>query len=95
MSQLQIRLFGPYLGSFSANSYGYYPQMSQYLSSNFRIFASARIVRIWSPPYLQGLSALMTGTGLLPYIRPLFESFMLSGLNDFRAYRPYRQYGFF
>jgi hypothetical protein len=57
--------------------------------------ASSWLVRIWSPPYLQGLSALMTGTGLLPYIRPLFESFMLSGLNDFRAYRPYRQYGFF
>jgi len=37
----------------------------------------------------------MTGTGLLPYIRPLFESFMPSGLNDFRAYRPYRQGGFF
>jgi len=37
----------------------------------------------------------MTGTGLLPYIRPLIESFMPSGLNDFRAYRPYRQGGFF
>ena len=57
--------------------------------------ASLLIVRIWSPPYLQGLCALMTGTGLLPYIRPLIESFMPSGLNDFRAYRPYRQGGFF
>jgi predicted amidophosphoribosyltransferase len=30
-------------------------------------------IRIWSPPYLQGLIHLMTGTGLLPYIRPLSE----------------------
>jgi hypothetical protein len=47
------------------------------------------------PPILQGLCAFMTGTGLLPYIRPLFESSTLSGLNDFRAYRPYRRVGFF
>ena len=57
--------------------------------------ASPLEVRIWSPPYLQGLCAFMTGTGLLPYIRPLFESVIPSGLNDFRAYRPYRQGGFF
>jgi len=25
---LQVRLIGPYLSSFSTNSYGYYPQMS-------------------------------------------------------------------
>ncbi len=48
MTRLQIRLFGSSFGSFSANSYGYYPQMSQNLSSNFRIFTSARIVR--QPP---------------------------------------------
>jgi len=45
MSQLQIRLFGPYFSSFSTNSYGYYSQMSQNLPSNFRIFALARIAR--------------------------------------------------
>jgi hypothetical protein len=45
MSWLQIRLFGPYLSSFSTNSYGYYSQMSQNLVSNIQIFASARIVR--------------------------------------------------
>ena len=56
--------------------------------------ASSLIVRIWSPPYLQGLCAFMTGTGLLPYIRPLCEEIISSGLNDFRAYRPYRQGGF-
>ena len=30
-------------------------------------------VRIWSPPFLQGFFHWMTGTGLLPYIRPLGE----------------------
>jgi len=45
MSWLQIRLFGPYLSSFSTNSYGYYSQMSQNLVSNIQIFASALIVR--------------------------------------------------
>jgi hypothetical protein len=79
MTRLQIRLIGPYFRSFSTNSYGYYSQTSQNLVSNFRIFASARIVRIWSPPYLQGLCALMTGTGLLPYIRPLFEGIYTLG----------------
>jgi hypothetical protein len=54
MSQLQIRLFGPYFGSFSTNSYAITPQMSQNLSSNFRIFASARIVR--QPP--EGMPAI-------------------------------------
>ena len=34
--------------------------------------------RIWSPPFLQGLCVLMTGTGLLPYIRPLFKSNSIS-----------------
>ncbi|MET0090040.1 MAG: methyl-accepting chemotaxis protein, partial [Candidatus Thiodiazotropha sp.] len=28
------------------------------------------ITRIWSPPHLQGILWLMSGTGLLPYIRP-------------------------
>ncbi len=45
MSWLQIRLFGPYLSSFSINSYGYYSQMSQNLVSNIQIFASSLIVR--------------------------------------------------
>jgi hypothetical protein len=48
MIRLQIQLFGPYFSSFSTNSYGYYSQTSQNLVSNFRIFASARIVR--QPP---------------------------------------------
>ena len=45
MSWLQIHLFGPYLSSFSTNSYGYYSQTSQNLISNDQIFASALIVR--------------------------------------------------
>jgi hypothetical protein len=45
MDWLQIRLFGPYLSSFSTNSYGYYSQKSQKLFSNSQIFASAQIVR--------------------------------------------------
>ncbi len=45
MNWLQIRLFGPYLSSFSTNSYGYYSQMIQNLASNIQIFASAQIVR--------------------------------------------------
>ena len=45
ISWLQIRLFGPYLNSFSTNSYGYYSQMSQDLASNIQVFASALIVR--------------------------------------------------
>ena len=79
MNWLQIRLFGSYFSSFSTNSYGYYSQMSENLISNDQIFASAQIVRIWSPPYLQGLCAFMTGTGLLPYIRPLCEEIYILG----------------
>ena len=45
MNWLQIRLFGPYLSSFSANSYGYYSQMSQNPFSNGQTFASALVVR--------------------------------------------------
>jgi hypothetical protein len=45
MNWLQIRLFGPYLSSFSTNSYGYYSLMSQNLFSNSQIFASALIAR--------------------------------------------------
>ena len=45
MSWLQIRLFGPYLSSFSTNSYSYYSQMSENLDSNPQVFASAPIVR--------------------------------------------------
>jgi len=42
---LQIQLFGPYFSSFSTNSYGYYSQTSQNLTSNIQTFASALIVR--------------------------------------------------
>jgi hypothetical protein len=45
MNWLQIRLFGPYLSSFSTNSYGYYSQKSQNLFSNGQLFASAQIDR--------------------------------------------------
>ena len=34
--------------------------------------------RIWSPPFLQGLFIVMTGTGLLPYIRPHYKSNLIS-----------------
>ena len=61
---------------------------------HLRLFLESKTV-YGLPPILQGLCAFMTGTGLLPYIRPLFESSTLSGLNDFRAYRPYRRVGFF
>jgi hypothetical protein len=50
MNWLQIRLFGPYFSSFSTNSYGYYSQMSQNLSTNDQIFASALIVRQTASP---------------------------------------------
>jgi len=58
MIRLQIRLFGPYFSSFSTNSYGYPSQMSQNLASNFRTFASARIIQ--QPPSVthDGLSQL-------------------------------------
>jgi len=45
MSWLQTFLFGPCFSSFSTNSYGYYSQMSQNLTSNTQVFASALIVR--------------------------------------------------
>ena len=45
MTRLQIRLIGPYLSSFSTNSYGYYSQKSQNLFSNSQIFVSVQIVR--------------------------------------------------
>ena len=45
MDWLQIRPFGSYFSSFSTNSYGYYSQMRQNLSSNDQIFALALIVR--------------------------------------------------
>jgi hypothetical protein len=35
--------------------------------------ARARSPRIWSPPVLQGSVVRVTGTGLLPYIRPVDE----------------------
>lgn len=36
--------------------------------------AMAGAARIWSPPGLQGVVSGMTGTGLLPYIRPVTEA---------------------
>jgi len=45
MDWLQIRLIGPYFSSFSINSYGYCPQISQNLTSISQIFASAQIAR--------------------------------------------------
>ena len=44
-SWLQIRLLGPYLSSFSTNSYGYYSQINQNLASNIQLFTSALIAR--------------------------------------------------
>jgi hypothetical protein len=53
----------------------------------------ALIARIWSPPVLQGPAVRVTGTGLLPYIRPVDEGQRPSGLDEIRAYRPYRLIG--
>jgi tetratricopeptide (TPR) repeat protein len=39
--------------------------------------ARARSPRIWSPPGLQGSVVGVTGTGLLPYIRPVYEEALL------------------
>ena len=47
--------------------------------------------RIWSPPILQDKTALITVTGLRPYIRPVHEvAYRTSGLDEMRAYCPYR-----
>jgi hypothetical protein len=35
----------------------------------------------------------VTGTGLLPYIRPVGEEHLSSGLDEMRAYRPFRPIG--
>ena len=44
---------------------------------------------IWSPPVLQDSVRTLTGTGLLPYIRPVDEEFACSsGLDEIGAYRP-------
>ena len=45
---------------------------------------------IWSPPVLQAFVSLMAGTGLLPYIRPVNGDVIPPGLDEMRAYRPYR-----
>ncbi|MEG7521548.1 MAG: hypothetical protein M3H12_00380, partial [Chromatiales bacterium] len=52
--------------------------------------AKAGSPHIWSPPVLQGFVTRMTGTGLLPYIRPVYEEFHSSGLDEMRAHCPYR-----
>jgi hypothetical protein len=51
------------------------------------------LAHIWSPPILQGPVVRVTGTGLLPYIRPVDEGHRPSGLDEIRAYRPYRLIG--
>jgi len=51
--------------------------------------------RIWSPLVLKGLVVGVTGTGLLPYIRPVYAEHRSSGLGEIRAYCPLRQVGFF
>ena len=53
----------------------------------------AALIRIWPPPVLEGLVLSVTGTGLLSYIRPVDEGRRPSGLDEFRAYRPYRPIG--
>ena len=75
----------------------FFPVLEQQIDNLlFFVFLQSKNRTVYGlPPLLQGLCALMTGTGLLPYIRPLFESFILPGLNDLRAYRPYRRVGFF
>ena len=50
-------------------------------------------VRIWSPPVLQGIVFGVTGIGLRPHIRPVDAAFSASGLDELRAYRPYRRNG--
>ena len=50
--------------------------------------------RIWSPTGLQDIVSAVTGTRLLPYIRPVIEPIVASGLDDLRAYRPYQHIGF-
>jgi hypothetical protein len=47
-----------------------------------------------SPLNCKGSLSKKTGTGLLPYIRPLYERFDLSGLDEISAHRPYRDTGF-
>jgi hypothetical protein len=42
---------------------------------------------------LQGTVGGVTGTGLLPYIRPVDEGRCPSGLDEIRAHRPYRPIG--
>jgi phenylpropionate dioxygenase-like ring-hydroxylating dioxygenase large terminal subunit len=51
------------------------------------------LAHIWSPPILQDFVVRMTGTGLLPYIRPVEERQRPSGLDEMRAHRPYRLIG--
>ena len=48
-----------------------------------------RSTHIWSPPVLQDSVRTLTGTGLLPYIRPVDEELSCSsGLDEIGAYRP-------
>ncbi len=46
------------------------------------------------PLNCKGFLSIITGTGLLPYIRSLYERFYdLSDLDEICAYRPYRFFG--
>ena len=67
MNWLQIRLFGPYLSSFSTNSYGYYSQKSQNLFSNGQVFASAQIVRQAARLFIKIGEMLIKPAGLKVY----------------------------
>ena len=49
---------------------------------------------IWSPPVLQGIVFIDNRDRLLPYIRPVFEALIASGLDALRAYRPSQPIGF-
>jgi hypothetical protein len=60
-------------------AYGWIPQTR----------VSLRSTHIWSPPVLQDSVRTLTGTGLLPYIRPVDEELACSsGLDEIGAYRP-------
>ena len=51
--------------------------------------------RIWSPPSLQGLCLEWQGQDCCRISGLFMEEFTLPGLNDLRAYRPYRDHGLF
>ena len=54
-----------------------------------------RAGRIWSPPSLQGLCFKWQGQDCCRISGLFIEDFTLTSLNDFRAYRPYRDHGLY